>query len=154
MVNSPDISTLEEYPRALYEAVVSAYPVWLKSRITTISHGAVEPETIDSVVTACFDSAISSLTTLLATDVDTQRSNPLQVLRLSTVAANELLKNAAVQTPTRDEFEVSAMPHDEYAIGPLTWLDLGESVHDAGITWGAWKAATVLTRRRAEGKIS
>ncbi|MEI8285987.1 MAG: hypothetical protein WCG15_01670, partial [Actinomycetes bacterium] len=84
----------------------------------------------------------------------TQRSNPLQVLRLSTVAANELLKNTAVQTPTRDEFEVSAMPHDEYAIGPLTWLDLGESVHEAGITWGAWKAATVLTRRRAEGKIS
>jgi hypothetical protein len=26
-------------------------------------------------------------------------------------------------------------------------------VHEAGITWGAWKAATVLTRRRAEGKV-
>jgi hypothetical protein len=45
------------------------------------------------------------------------------------------------------------MPHDHYAVGPLTWKDLSEDVHDAGITWGAWKAATVLTRRRAEGKI-
>jgi len=35
----------------------------------------------------------------------------------------------------------------------LTWRDLGEEVHDAGISWGAWKAATILTRRRADGSI-
>ena len=45
------------------------------------------------------------------------------------------------------------MPDDVYAIGPLAWSDLGEEVHEAGITWGAWKAATVLVRRRAEGKV-
>jgi hypothetical protein len=30
---------------------------------------------------------------------------------------------------------------------------MGDDVHEAGISWGAWKAATVLTRRRAEGKV-
>ena len=45
------------------------------------------------------------------------------------------------------------MPDDVYAIGPLAWIDMGDDVHEAGISWGAWKAATVLTRRRAEGKV-
>lgn len=154
MVNISDVSLLEDYPRALCESVIEAYPTWLASRISAIANGAIPAETIADVAKSCADSMAPQLIDLLATDVDAQRSNPLQVLRLSTVEANNLLKNAAVVPPRRDEFEVSAMPHDEYAIGPLTWLDLGETVHEAGISWGAWKAATVLTRRREEGKIS
>jgi hypothetical protein len=154
MVNTSDISNLEDYPRALCESVIAAYPSRLTARITAIAHGDVSAEVIADVVKSCADSVAPQLIELLATDVDAQRSNPLQVLRLSTVEANNVLKNAAITPPRRDEFEVSAMPHDEYAIGPLTWLDLGETVHEAGISWGAWKAATVLTRRREEGKIS
>jgi hypothetical protein len=91
---------------------------------------------------------------LLATDVDEQRQNPLHVLRSCVGPATELMQRYSVPMPMRDEFETRSMPHDVYAIGPLTWKDLGEEVHEAGITWGAWKAAAILTRRRAEGKIS
>ncbi len=93
------------------------------------------------------------LSRLLATDVDEQRRNPLQVIRESTAPMNDVLRSFGVPEPHRDEFERRSMPTDVYAIGPLTWRDLGDDVHDAGIEWGAWKAATVLTRRRAEGKL-
>jgi hypothetical protein len=46
------------------------------------------------------------------------------------------------------------MPDDMFALGPLTWRDLGDDVHDAGIEWGAWKAAMIISRRRDEGKLS
>ena len=55
-----------------------------------------------------------------------------------------------VPEPQRDEFERSAMPDDTYALGPVAWIDLGQEVHDAGIEWGAWKAAVIISRRRQE----
>lgn len=64
-----------------------------------------------------------------------------------------MLQTFGAEPARRDEYEVRAMPHDVFSIGPLTWRDLGEEVHDAGISWGAWKAATILTRRRADGSI-
>ena len=90
---------------------------------------------------------------LLSTDVDQQRTNPLEVLRASTRFASAALRNAGITAPTRDEFQQRLDPDDEYLLGPMSWMDLGEDVHEAGIEWGAWKAATVLTRRRAEGKL-
>jgi hypothetical protein len=73
-------------------------------------------------------------------------------LRRSTSFATAVLQEAQIPPVHRDEFDKSALPDDVYAIGPLTWRDLSEEVHEVGITWGAWKAATVIQRRRAEGK--
>ena len=154
MENSHLIDGLEEYPRDLFVAVVAAYPAWLGAQLRAISKGAIADHDLAEIVAESERQMSADLLALLQTDVDEQRSNPLHVLRLSTVLANERLQHVNVVAPQRDEFEVAAMPHDVYAIGPLTWKDLGDDVHDAGITWGAWKAATVLTRRRAEGKIS
>lgn len=154
MVNASNIEHLEGYPRELLVAVEAAYPAWLTSQLRTISGGSLSEVEIADIVEVSARRAINDLVALLQTDVDAQRSNPLHVLRLSTVLANQRLHDCGIAAPHRDEFELSAMPHDVYAIGPLTWKDLGDDVHDAGITWGAWKAATVLTRRRNEGKIS
>lgn len=154
MANSTGISDLEPYPHDLFEAVVSAYPQWLSMRILAVTKGVFLQSEVDEIVNTSFEAMSKELLAMLATDVDQQRSNPLHVLRMSTVAANEFLRSANVPPAVRDEFEVKAMPHDVYSIGPLTWKDLSEEVHDAGISWGAWKAAMVLTRRRSEGKIS
>lgn len=154
MENTHRIDALEEYPRDLFVAVVAAYPTWLTAQIRAISDGALVDADVAEIVTASTQQMQTDLLNLLETDVDAQRSNPLHVLRHSTVLANQRLQQAEVVAPHRDEFEIAAMPHDAYAIGPLTWKDLDDDVHDAGITWGAWKAATVITRRRAEGKIS
>jgi len=68
--------------------------------------------------------------------------------------ATALLIEAGIPPVRRDEFEVRSMPDDMFALGPLTWRDLGDDVHDAGIEWGAWKAAMIISRRRDEGKLS
>jgi len=148
---------LEEYPRALFEAVRAVYADWLRSRAEQIAGSAgrvlttEERESLGSAVGASTDVMSNGLRALLATDVDDQRHNPLHVLRVSSRPVTDFLRSLGLQAPVRDEFETRAMPDDVYAIGPLTWLDLGEGVHEAGISWGAWKAATELTRRRAEG---
>ena len=143
---------------ALLSAVCAAYPAWVRGRIVVIARASGRDLSPDDLVRA--DAAVgravswleAELRGLLATDVDEQRVNPLQVMRRAARFAADVLESIGVPVPTRDEFEHRAMPEDPYGIGPLAWRDLGESVHDAGIEWGAWKAATVLTRRREEGR--
>ena len=138
---------------------MQAIPAWVARRMLEISsHGGVSAgadfmEAIESVSRETMQQLSGDLLSLLTTDVDHQRLNPLQVIREANVFANQSLAILGVPTPRRDEFDAQVMPHDHYAVGPLTWKDLSEDVHEAGISWGAWKAATVLTRRRAEGKI-
>ena len=152
MGNSVDTTTLEPYAAALMAAVESAAPQWIRRRLNEIADGS--PVDIDGVVPRVVRDMTSELFALLQSDVDEQRDNPLHVLRRATRSASQALLAAGVAVPVRDEFEVRAMPDDIYAIGPLTWRDLSDEVHDAGISWGAWKAATVLSRRRDEGKLS
>lgn len=153
------IEDLESYPKDLFMAVIHAVPSWVARRMLEIaSHGGVSAgadfmEAIESVSRETVQQLSGDLLALLATDVDQQRFNPLQVIREANVFANESLAILGVPVPRRDEFDAQVMPHDHYAVGPLTWKDLSEDVHEAGISWGAWKAATVLTRRRTEGKI-
>lgn len=153
MVSSDRRQALEQYPAALFDAVAACYDEWLTRSINERAHGAIAQERIREIVAESSRTALEDLYEFLSVDVDQQKNNPLHILRQSTRLANELLRSGAVTPPVRDEFETSAMPHDLYGIGPLTWRDLNEDVHEAGITWGAWKAATVLSRRRHEGKI-
>lgn len=152
MGNSVDANTLEPYSAALLSAVEAAAPAWIRRRVTEIAGS--DTVDVEEVVARVVADMIDGLSALLARDVDEQRENPLHVLRRATRAASRALHEAGVAMPVRDEFETRAMPDDVFAIGPLTWRDLSDDVHDAGITWGAWKAATVLSRRRSEGKLS
>jgi hypothetical protein len=52
----------------------------------------------------------------------------------------------------RDDFKQHAFPDDTYDLSPATWSDVAESVQEPGLVWSAWKAKTVLDRRRAEGR--
>lgn len=94
---------------------------------------------------------LGELERLLATDVDDQRANPLAVLRGAVDGPTGLLLDAGVPAPARDEFARRSFPDDRYDLGPATWRDVDDSLHEPGLVWGAWKAATVLRRRREEG---
>ncbi|HRE00718.1 MAG TPA: hypothetical protein PLV68_05430, partial [Ilumatobacteraceae bacterium] len=48
----------------------------------------------------------------------------------------------------RDPFAERAFPADRYGLSPAAWSDVDESLHEPGLIWGAWKAKTVLARRR------
>jgi hypothetical protein len=160
MKNVDNIEHLEPYPQALFDAVCEAVPLWISRRINDILHNASEASRhnvlslLDDIVLRTHEYVRRELHHMLAQDVDEQRNNPLHILRLSTQFATHALKSEGIPEAVRDEFDSAALPDDIYAIGPLTWKDLSDDVHEAGITWGAWKAATVLQRRRAEGKIS
>lgn len=152
MENQDEIGELSPYSRDLLDAVLSAIPSWLTQKFAELAPG-VSIDT-DSVIDETIKYVREKYVELLSLDVDEQRVNPLHILRQSTRFATSALKEANISPATRDEFDQRSMPDDVYALGPLTWRDLSENVHDAGITWGAWKAASVLTRRRAEGKLS
>ena len=159
MSTSPATDRLEGYPLALHEAVTGAFGQWYSARITAIitdSGVTIPPGAEEDIARAAADAGAwvaHELLALLATDVDEQTTNPLHLLRGAARFATPLLDGLSVPRPVRDEFETRAMPDDVYAVGPLAWIDMGDHVHEAGIGWGAWKAATVLTRRRAEGKL-
>jgi hypothetical protein len=159
MVDQPDILELEPYAQDLYSAVNSAVSAWITSRVVEIAARSCDVGSAEfvaksaEVAQSTLQLVQQNLFSLLATDVDAQQSNPLHILRTSTTSATQMLQGLGVPEAQRDEYEVRAMPNDVFAIGPLTWRDLGEEVHDAGISWGAWKAATILTRRRADGSI-
>jgi hypothetical protein len=159
MVNQPEACELEPYADDLYQAVISAVPHWITTQVSEIASLSID-ETSKEFTSELADVAEHTLRVvsqdlfaLLATDVDAQQSNPLHVLRASTSSATQLLQTFGAAPARRDEYEVRAMPDDIFSIGPLTWRDLGEEVHEAGISWGAWKAATILTRRRTDGSI-
>ncbi|MEI6198374.1 MAG: hypothetical protein WCP83_00345 [Actinomycetota bacterium] len=159
MVNQPEVLQLEPYARDLFLAVTRAVPQWISAQVTEIASMSIDETSsefataVTVVVEQTLEFISKELLSLLATDVDAQQSNPLHVLRASTSFATQLLTISGVMPARRDEYEVRAMPNDVFAIGPLTWRDLGEEVHDAGISWGAWKAATILMRRREDGSI-
>jgi hypothetical protein len=159
MVDQPDVPELDPYVQDLYVAVNNAVPAWISSRVSEIASSSCDVRSVEftsalaDVVEKTSQEVSKNLFSLLATDVDIQQSNPLHILRTSTTSATQMLQGLRVPEVQRDEYEVRAMPDDVFAIGPLTWRDLGEDVHEAGISWGAWKAATILTRRRADGSI-
>jgi len=90
---------------------------------------------------------------LLGADVDEQAAGPLQVLRLATGHAHEVLDRLGMPAVERDDFAVRSFPDDRYDLMPATWADVDPSLHEPGITWGAAKAFVHKARRRAEGRV-
>jgi hypothetical protein len=158
MESGVDTPQLGPYSQALFDAVVDAVPSWITRRLHEIAQLAPSGDkgTVLNEATHVAQQTQhfvrNHLYQLLSQDVDVQRSNPLHILRQSNSIATAVLQSAHIPPVHRDEFDKSALPDDIYAIGPHTWRDLSEEVHEAGITWGAWKAATFIQRRRAEGK--
>jgi len=95
---------------------------------------------------------MAGIVALLSADVDVQRAGPLALLRTAVRYPTSVLDAAGVPAVARDSFESGAFPEDRYALAPATWSDVDPALHEPGIVWGAWKAATVLGRRRAEGR--
>jgi hypothetical protein len=148
-------------PEQLLAALDAAVEPWLeRSLVMTAarqSHCAAEqlpPDLREEITVEAQRQAAQALRqiqVLLATDVDQQRHNPLAVLRSAAIAAGAVLERYAISPVVRDDFEVTAFPADHYRLVPASWVDVDPSLQDPGITWGAWKAAQILHRRREEG---
>lgn len=95
-------------------------------------------------------SVLAGLDDLLTTDVDEQRTTPLTLFREAVREPTEFLR-AHGATPPPTAPVASVLADDVYGLGPATWSDIDPSLHEPGLLWGAWKAMTVLTRRRDAG---
>ena len=150
---------LDEPAAALLDAAQVAAPGWLRritreAVIATRGPGSVPTDLADAIDDMADETAavlVERLHALLVTDVDAQATNPLSLFRGVVSAPTVLLRAHGVPAPPVDAFGAERFPDDVYRLGPASWADIDPSLHEPGITWGAWKAMTVLRRRRDEG---
>jgi hypothetical protein len=153
-----DAAALATYAGALADAIVVALPRWVE-RTVEDRYRALLGEPPPAVVTAAAARAGRTvvadlepdLRTLLATDVDEQRSNPLAIVRRAVPAVTTVLRDAGVPPVDRDPDAQRLFPDDDYDVAPAAFADLDPSVHEPGLVWGAAKAHVVLRRRRSAG---
>jgi hypothetical protein len=107
-------------------------------------------ELLSSVVSQVSDEVHSRLADLLSRDVLEQRTNPLAIFRQATRPISELLKTAGCAPVVRDEFDERSFPDDIFGLSPATWVDIDETMVEPGIEWGAWKAATIMMRKKKQ----
>jgi hypothetical protein len=145
----------QEPPAALLVASRRVARPWLH-RITVeaclrggVDHAAVSAE-LESMVERTSERVLVRLDDLLATDVDEQRTTPLTLFREAVREPTAFLQ-AHGATPPPIAPAASVLADDVYGLCPATWSDIDPSLHEPGLLWGAWKAMTVLTRRRDAG---
>lgn len=145
---SNDVHLSEPAADLLATTTAVARP-WLRSLVHRHA-GAPAGTEVDELIEAAAAGLIADLTRLLATDVDAQSVNPLALFRACTVPITVWLLGQGLTPGHRDPFAVEAFPDDVFGLYPARWDDIDPSLQSPGITWGAWKAMTVMQRRRAE----
>jgi hypothetical protein len=150
---------MDEHPTdpatALADAIEAVIPGWVERCVARRAAGAgrtLDPELARAASDAgarARSEVGARVRRLLALDIDEQRTNPLSLLRDAVRYPTAVLRDAGVPAVVgRDEFAIRAFPDDEYDLAPATWADVDPSLRDPGITWGAWKAYTHLSRHR------
>ena len=150
-----DAAALAVHAKALVAAVDAVLPGWVE-RVVRERWAQWRGEPVPAEVVAAAQAAgarardeiMPALRTLLATDVDEQRSNPLAVIRSAARHPTGVLSDAGVPPVERDHDARRLFPDDLYDLSPATFADLHPSVHDPGLVWGAAKAHVILRRRR------
>jgi hypothetical protein len=145
---------LSEPASELLRVARAVTATWLRRRVLAaagdLDLGLTASE-FDAFVDVQSTRLLDALEVLLTTDVDEQRSTPLSLYRNAVVDPTDLLRTAGVPARVHDRFTSEAFPDDLYGLGPATWADIDPAMHEPGLAWGAWKAMTVLQRRRGEG---
>jgi hypothetical protein len=151
-----DAAALARYAEALGDAVDAALVGWVERAVAQRweqRHGGAPPAEVVAAARAAGERARSELVpelrTLLATDVDAQRTNPLAILRRAVVHPTAVLAGAGVPPVERDPQAERLFPDDAYDLTPAAFGDLHPSVHEPGLVWGAAKAHVIMRRRRA-----
>ncbi len=149
---------LATYADQLAAAVADALPAWVERCVAeriTAAGGELTGEVRAAAAAAgvaAREQVAPRVRTLLETDVDRQPTSPLALLRGAVRFHTEVLIRAGVPPVPRDEVAERLFPEDVYDLSPAAFADLGPTVHEAGVTWGAAKAHVVLARRAAEGR--
>ncbi len=141
-------------PGELLAACEAAIPGWMRASIAARVAGSGErSDVISTTADAESTELLGELRRLLTADVDEQETTPLALIRRAvTRRPTELLRSLGVVAPEAERFAAEAFPDDPYRLGPAAWAEVDPALHEPGLVWGAWKAMTVLRRRRDEGQ--
>jgi len=132
---------LRDHGARLADAVEAVLPAWVARCVG----GVADPT--DAARAAVAD-VVPRLRELLARDVDDQHRNPLAVLREAVRYPTAVLRAAGVEPRPRSAYDEEHFPDDVYALTPMTWRDVDESLHEPGLVWGALKARASIARHR------
>lgn len=146
---------MDEYSARLFRCIQEVVPSWaarlVDARLT--ANGlttSVSPDARRAALAETERLAVEGLRELLSLDAERQRTNPLAVLRSATSPLNRFLQSVGATPVERDEFDRRSFPDDLFGLAPATWIDVDPSLLEPGVEWGAWKAATIIERRRSE----
>lgn len=154
-----DLDALAGYADELADGVVAALPGWVEAsveRLLLAYRGVADADTMARARSAGREAAADvgpRLRTLLGTDVDEQRANPLALVREAVRYPTGVLRGAGVPPVVRDPDAVRRFPGDDYDLTPAAFAALDPALHEPGLRWGAAKAHVFLARRRAEGRV-
>lgn len=88
-------------------------------------------------------------------DVDSQRSTPLEIVRLAAVAGpTAVLAEAGIPPLVRDRFAEERFPEDLYGITPGSLAALDPELGELALAWGAAKAAAHRERHGSDRTVS
>lgn len=137
-------------------SLAECVPRWVeRSVLAVVRHQELDTgrarQLLEERSTQVVSAVLTELDALLDTDVDEQRGNPLAVLRRHVTVQTAILVELGATPTARDPFDERIAPDDIFGLGPANWADVHEDLAEPGLVWGAWKAATILQRRRDEG---
>lgn len=144
---------MDRYSERLLTVSDEVAASWIERLIDRIAVGSalrIDDEWRRIVVTESTTALHRELTRLLAVDAAEQSTNPLSVFRRTTAIVTAHLLDLGAAPVERDEFHVRSFPDDVLGLCPATWADIDERLVEPGLEWGAWKAATIIARRRAD----
>lgn len=133
---------MPEVSRRLAEALVVAYPEYVRRRTPTEVPGLAE------AIEAGADWLEGALAALLSLPFEQQSRGPLELFQEAMRFPTEALASAGVEPRRRDPVASSALPGDVYDLAPASSRDLGEEVWARHLAWGAAKARALAQEGR------
>jgi hypothetical protein len=150
----PDPDTiLAELGAALAAQVTAAVPDWVVRCVDARVPAGPDRERVMAAAEAAGLEArrevAANLRSLLAADVDAQRSTPLEVVRAAVAFPTQVLRDALVPPVPRDRFVVERFPDDPYGLTPTSLQAMDPKLGEPAIAWGAAKALAHRQRHQS-----
>lgn len=144
-----DEATLHMYAVALVDAIDDALPRWVRRCVAryVVVEGSLEADVVHAAQLTR-EHVVPALRSLLASDVNAQRANPLALVRDAVRFPTDVLRRVGVAPAVRDAFASRNFPDDVYDLSPASFGDIDPATHEPGLLWGAAKAHVFLQRRR------
>lgn len=143
-----DEKQLATYGQALVDQIDVVGFDWLVRLVDLRAPGLAASAESQAVLRDGVAAVVGELRTLLAADLASQQTGPLDLLRRAVRHPTQILAEAGVAPVARDAFATKNFPDDVYDLSPGSFAEVDPSLHEPGLMWGAAKAHVHLRRRR------